>query len=213
MEEIIKDFTGRTDIQCNMVISSSGKITAQLLEGAPFDVFISADMSYPQKIYDAGLAVDSPVVYARGKLVLWSTEHEHLNQLKEIEHPDFKYIALANPRVAPYGKAAQQALQYYQLYDKHQKKWVFGESVAQVNQFVISEAVAAGFTAKSVVLSPELKGQGTWIDIDPEAYDPIEQGVVVLKNSPHIDVAIKFKDYLLSKEASKILEKYGYDMP
>ncbi|MBK8506693.1 MAG: molybdate ABC transporter substrate-binding protein [Saprospiraceae bacterium] len=195
MDEIVSEFTQRTGINCDVIISSSGKLTAQIIEGAPFDVFISADLAYPQKIADADLAVKDPVVYAHGKLVLWSMRDDVKLILKDLGRSSTRYIALANPEVAPYGRAAKEVLEYYTLYDDVQKKLVYGESIAQVNQFVISEAVDAGFTAKSVVLSPQLKGQGIWMDIDPEAYNSIEQGFIILSNSHLPNEAKSFEEF------------------
>jgi molybdate transport system substrate-binding protein len=211
MDEVISQFTEKTGIDCDVIISSSGKLTAQIIEGAPFDVFISADLEYPQKIADAHLAIKDPLVYARGKLVLWSMQDDVNPGIKKLGEATIRHIALANPDVAPYGRAAREVLQYYSLYDQVQRKLVFGESIAQVNQFVISQAVDAGFTAKSVVLSPQLKDEGSWIDIDPMAYKPIEQGFIILSKS-HLPIQAKsFEEFLLSEQAARILEDYGYE--
>lgn len=211
MDEIVSEFTQKTGIDCDVIISSSGKLTAQIIEGAPFDVFISADLEYPQKIADAGLAVKDPLVYAHGKLVLWSMHDDIKLGLKELGQSTTRHIALANPEVAPYGKAAKEVLQYYSIYDEVQKRLVYGESIAQVNQFVISQAVDAGFTAKSVVLSPQLKDQGIWIDIDPVAYKLIEQGFIILTKSHLPKQAKSFEEFLLSEQAARIFEDYGYE--
>jgi molybdate transport system substrate-binding protein len=211
MDEIVTKFTEKTGVSCDVIISSSGKLTAQLIEGAPFDVFISADLAYPQKIADAGLAVRGPQVYARGKLVLWSMQDITKLTLGTLAQSSTRYIALANPDVAPYGRAAKEVLQFADLYEDVQEKLVYGESIAQVNQFVISRAVDAGFTAKSVVLSPELKGLGTWVDIDPRSYKPIDQGFIILSNSHLPREAKSFEEFLLSEQAARIFDDYGYE--
>ena len=211
MDEIVTRFTQTTGIKCDVIISSSGKLTAQIIEGAPFDVFLSADLLYPQKIADAGLAEGDPVVYAYGKMVLWSMHQDVNLSVEELGQMSTRHIAMANPEVAPYGRAAKEVLQYYSLYKDVQSKLVYGESIAQVNQFVISEAVEAGFTAKSVVLSPQLKGKGNWIDVDPRAHSPIEQGFITLRSSHLPEEAKSFKEFLLSEQAARIFEDYGYE--
>lgn len=212
IDEITEEFTRQTGIPCEIIISSSGKLTAQIMEGAPFDIFISADLTYPQRLYDGGLTANPPLVYARGRLVLWSMSGKIPDNLPALIRPDLTHIAMANPAVAPYGKAAEEALRFYQIYDQVKDKLVYGESIAQVNQFIISRSVAAGFTSKSVVLSPQLKNQGTWIDINPEAYPAIDQGVVALKASTRPEQTQLFIEFLRSDIAAHTFEKYGYDV-
>jgi molybdate transport system substrate-binding protein len=141
-------------------VSSSGKLTAQIRSGAPFEVFLSADTKYPDELHKAGFAAQAPKVYAYGSLVLWSREKRDLPQnLRFLTGPQIARIAVANPKLAPYGEAAVQALTYYKLYPKVEKKLVFGESIAQVNQYVLSGAAPVGFTAKSVVLDPAARAK------------------------------------------------------
>ncbi len=212
IKELAKKFTDQTTIECDLIISSSGKLTAQIIEGAPFDVFVSADMKYPMALYNNALTESQPRIYAYGKLVLWSMVESISSSINLLEKKEINHIALANPKTAPYGSATIEVLKHFDIYDEIKNKLVFGESVAQVNQFVISRAAEIGFTAKSVLLSSELKDKGNWIDLDATTYSPIEQGVVILKNTTHPKEAKQFYDFLFSKEGKEILKDFGYDV-
>lgn len=213
MEELETVFEKETGIQLETIINSSGKITTQIQQGAPFDVFLSADMHYPDVLFKEGLTTAAPKIYAYGALVVWTIgATKPTKDLSFLTQPSIKKIALANPKLAPYGVAAQEALTYYRLFDKTQEKWVMGESISQVNQYIVSHVVEVGFTAKSVVLDPSLKDKGTWIEIDPKTYRPIAQGVVLLKKKnvePSL-AARRFYDFLFSKRAHAIFRKFGY---
>jgi len=214
MNELVKDFESSTGIKADVILGSSGKLTAQIKESAPYDVFVSADMNYPRELYNSGFAIDSPKVYANGLLVLWTTNTsiKPANDLRVLISDAVKKIAIANPETAPYGTASVEAMNYYKVYDKVKDKLVYGESISQTNQFIIAGAADIGFTAKSIVLSSEMKGKGTWADINPKSYNPIRQGAVILKhgNETNHDAAKKFYDYLFSQRAKNILTKYGY---
>ena len=160
MEDMIRAFEVAADISCELVVSSSGKLTAQIHEGAPFDILISADMKYPEDLYRAGLTETPPQVYAYGKLVLWSLQDSLELSLQALKSPNVRHVALANPETAPYGKAALEVLQYHGIYEEVREKLVFGESIAQTNQFIISKAAEAGFTAMSVVLAMWISASG-----------------------------------------------------
>jgi len=214
MSELGTEFTHETGIALSVIIGSSGQLTAQINEGAPYDIFISADMKYPLSLYKKNIAVDPPKVYAEGSLVLWTMlkgikPDKNLSILlsKKIDK-----IALANPRTAPYGTAAVQTLKKYGIYDKLKNKFVYGESIAPTNHFIYTGAAEIGFTAKSVVLSPKMKDKGSWIEIDPGSYKPIEQGCVILQYGydNHKTEVIKFYKFLFSGKAKNILTKYGY---
>lgn len=213
MEELEAVFEKETGVELETIINSSGKITTQIQQGAPFDVFLSADMHYPDVLFKEGLTTAAPKIYAYGALVVWGIgATKPTIDLLFLTQPSIKKIAIANPKLAPYGVAAQEALRHYGLFEKTQSKWVMGESISQVNQYILSQAVEVGFTAKSVVLDPSLKGQGTWIEIDPRTYSPIAQGVVLLKkkNAEPSLAARRFYDFLFSKRAQAIFRKFGY---
>lgn len=211
MEELTTAFTEATGIACVTVVSSSGKLTAQIREGAPFDVFVSADLKYPESLHAAGFTVAAPQVYAYGQLVLWTKVENLKPSLSLLTDASIKHIALANPKTAPYGRAAQQLLTQLGIFDTLQPKLVYGESIAQTNQFVISQAAELGFTARAVVEAPSLSEQGSWLALPPDNYDPIAQGAVVVRGT-----AIKekqgqaFIDFLLSPPAQEILSNFGY---
>jgi molybdate transport system substrate-binding protein len=214
MQQLKVQFEKETGIELDISIGSSGKFTTQIEQGAPFDVFVSADISYPTTLYKEGLTADSPKVYANGSLVLWTarTDIKPLADLKLLLTGNIKKIALANPKTAPYGVAAEEAMKYYKLYDSVQTKLVYGESIAQTNQYITTQSADIGFTAKSVVLADEMKGKGSWVDIDPKAYSPIAQAAVILKHGKdtNTDAAQKFYNFLYSADAKKILKHYGY---
>ena len=211
INELSKIFTKQTDIECEIVISSSGKLTAQIKEGAPYNVFVAANMKYPQEIYNSKLTENKPTVYAYGKLVLWSMVEGIEPSLALLEDNSIQHIALANPKTAPYGVAAMEVLNHQSIYDKVEDKLVFGENVSQTNQFITSKSAEIGFTALSVVLSPEMKGKGKWIALEDTIYSPIEQGVVVIKhNNQYNEAAMAFYDFLFSKNAQEILTNFGY---
>lgn len=211
MKALIKAFSSETGIECEPIISSSGKLTAQIKEGAPFHVFVSADMKYPTDLYNSGFTYSKPKIYAYGKLVLWSMVQDFELSIDVLAGDNVKHIALANPKTAPYGTAAIEVLNYYQLLEKVENKLVYGESISQTNQFITTTAAELGFTSKSVVLSPDIKGQGNWVAIDPDIYTPIEQGIVILKSSNEFfEEAQQFYNFLFSNKAQETLEKFGY---
>jgi molybdate transport system substrate-binding protein len=197
------------------VYNSSGKLAAQILNGAPFDVFLSADMEYPEKLHKEGFA-SAPKTYAYGALVLWTMKDINLSRWQEtLASPTVGKIAVANPRTAPYGREAMKALAHYKLDEALKNKLVFGESIAQTNQYIHSKAADAGFTAKSVVLAAGMKGQGKWVELPKDTYDPIAQGVVVLKHGTQAapKASQQLQDFVLSPKARAIFERYGYLLP
>ncbi|SHG25980.1 molybdate ABC transporter substrate-binding protein [Flagellimonas flava] len=213
ISEIVEAFTNKTEIQCNLIIGSSGKLTAQIKEGAPYDVFLSANMKYPMELFDDGLTTAPPKVYANGGLVLWTQSDQIVPSLTSLTNKDVKHIALANPEIAPYGRASIQVLRNLDLHDTLVEKLVYAESISQTNQFISTGVAQIGFTAKSVVLSPDLKGKGKWKTLDPKYYDPVQQGIVLTRRNENRDNSPqRFFDFIFSEEARKILEKYGYSM-
>lgn len=215
-DELRAEFKKSTGIEANGVFASSGKINAQIKNGAPFDVFMSADMEFPQALYEDGLAIAPPKVYAQGVLVLWTLHALDINQgMRVLTNPAVKKVAMANPKLAPYGREAMRALDFFKLRAAVEPKLIYGESIGQVNQYIDTQAVEIGFTAKSVVLAPQMQGRGKWIEVPRESYQPIEQGIVILKHGAdtNADAAKRFMEFMASARARSILEKFGYIMP
>ncbi len=212
--ELKSEFEKSNHIGVNVVIGASGNLTRQIMQGAPFDVFISADTKYPENLYQNGVAAEKPKVYARGALVLWTIKDDLPLQkdLQFLLSPRIKNIAIANPRIAPYGKAAEALLKKAGIWEKLKKKLVYGESISQTTQFVASGNADIGFTAKAVVLSDQMKNKGKWIELDEQDYPPISQAAVLLKYGvkDHEPEARKFYSFLFSEKAKDIYKKYGY---
>lgn len=212
----IKDaFKKKTGIAIEYSIGSSGKLTTQIQNGAPFDLFLSANMKYPRALLQSGHAIRPLRVYARGKVVVWSHKKSiNIAQWQKLlQSSKLQKIALANPRNAPYGIATLACLKKLKLYEKNKDRIIMGESIAQTNQFIISEGADLGFTAKSVVLSPKVKGIGKWSELPSNCYSPIEQGIVLLKRGKkiHAKESLKFFDFMFSPVVQKILARYGYE--
>jgi len=215
-EDLSAEFTRRTGIEVKPVISSSGKLTAQIKSGAPYDVFLSADMKYPGMLFKEGLAVSAPKIYAQGALVLWTTKDADLSRgVAGMADGGVQKVAIANPKLAPYGRETIKALDHYQVRAAVEPKLVYGESISQVNQYIDTQSVDVGFTSKSVVLSPVLQGKGKWVEVPKESYDPIAQGVVILRHgqSENGEAARKFYGFLFTPAAQGIFDKYGYTLP
>lgn len=213
MHELADRFTADTGIPCNLIVGSSGKLTAQISEGAPFDLFVSADMKYPETLYKAGLGVSPPMVYAYGSLVVWTVNDTLEPSLELLTRAWVTHIAIANPETAPYGLAAREALEHYGIYEAVLPKLVYGESIAQTNQFVMSGAAEAGLTALAAVLSPQMQDVGQWRAVDPLSHAPIAQGALLLKAPREKEAAAQaFYEYLSSAKAAEILKKYGYTL-
>ena len=213
IKELVDTFTNQTNIECDIIVSSSGKLTAQISEGAPYDLLISADMKYPESLHKKGKTLAPPRVYAYGKLVLWSKKKNDNLTIQSLQNQGIRHIALANPKTAPYGAAALETLQKQGIYEKVKDKLVYGESISQVNQFVYSGTAEVGFTAMSVVLSPRMKDEGIWEEIEAENHAPIAQGSALINRKDAHPEAVRFYEFLFSPKAKKILQKYGYDTP
>lgn len=211
MEPLLKVFEQKTGYSCRQVIGSSGKLTAQVISGAPFDILLSADMAYPETLHNKGYSLDTPRIYAYGRLVLWSLVLNQLDFPASLLQDSLHHIALANPDTAPYGKAAREALRGLGKWNELETKMVYGESISQVNQFVLSGVAEVGFTAESVVRSPRLQDTGTWVPVPEELHQPIAQGLVLLNTGDApAEAQQAFAEFLHSEDARKILGKFGY---
>jgi len=197
----------------NTVLGASGKFTTQIKAGAPFDVFLSADMTFPESLYAEKLAVTKPIVYASGALAMMSTRGLDLSKgIGIITDAKVEKIALANPKTAPYGTASIEAFKNAGIYDKVEAKLVFGESISQAVQFATT-AADVGFVHKSAFYSESMKKykEGKeWVNVDTKLYTPIAQGIVLLKQAENNAEAKAFYDFVLSAKAKQIFKDYGY---
>ncbi len=197
----------------NVILGSSGKLTAQINAGAPYQLFLSANMSYPQKLYDDNLTLDRPKIYAQGALAILSSKTRDFNDsLAVLEDEDIQKIAIANPKTAPYGQAAVEALKNAKLYEKLESKLVYGESVSQTVIYA-SSAADIGLVAKSALFSKQMSGykeKQHWTEVDTKLYTPIDQGLVILKSAKENVEVQAFYDFLLSPKAKEIFKAYGY---
>lgn len=215
MEEISVMFEKEhPGVDVDLILGSSGKLTAQIKNGAPYDLFLSANMKYPTALDSEGKSLTRPVVYAKGALVLYTVKPLDLSKgIALAAEPEVKRIAMANYKLAPYGKAAVVALENAGILKTAEKKFVNAESITQTLQYTMT-ATDIGFVAKSSMFSDKLKGKNTkgknWVDVDPKLYDPIKQGIILLKHAEGNDDARKFYDFIFSGKAKAVFEKYGY---
>jgi molybdate transport system substrate-binding protein len=217
MKDIIAAFekTNPTD-KVSAVFGSSGKAVSQIENGAPYDLFFSADISYPEKLRASGAAISTPKPYAVGRIVVWVTRQSGLDVrkgMKVLLDPKVKKIALANPAHAPYGRIGKEVMEHYGIYDKLQDKLVLGENIQQTAQFVETGAADAGLVAYSLALAPALANVGNYYLVPAEAHKPIVQGYVLLKPAAGNGSAAKFETFIASPTARAIFRKYGFSLP
>jgi molybdate transport system substrate-binding protein len=217
LNEIAQQFQESAGVHVKTSFGASGALTQQVQNGAPFDVFFSADMDYPRQLIAQGQAdAASLYQYSSGKLVLWvpassslDVEHKGMDVLLD---RSVKKIAIANPQHAPYGRAAVAALKHAGLYDRLADRLVTGENVSQAAQFAESGNAQAGFVALAHAMSPPIKSMGKFWLIPADYYPPLEQGAVIISRSQRKKEAAEFLDYLKTKEASDTLRKYGFTL-
>jgi molybdate transport system substrate-binding protein len=218
LKEIADNYEKKNGITLKLSFGASGALTQQIQNGAPFDIFFSADMDYPRQLIASHDADGATLYqYAVGKLVLWvpadsplDVEHKGMDILLD---PSVKKIAIANPQHAPYGRAAVAALKYYHLYDQISDRLVVGENISQAAQFAESGNAQAGFVALAHAASPAMQGKGKYWEVPTESYPPLAQGVVVLAHSQHKKEAADFLEYMKTKEVGDLLKKYGFSLP
>ena len=213
MKELVEEFTLQTSIDCQLVVGSSGKLASQIKEGAPYHLFISANTKYTSSLATNGMTLLPPKSFAQGRLVLWSLDTSVTPSLKTLTSDQIRHITLPNPKIAPYGEATFETLQNLNLKDSLQDKFVYGESVSQCNQFILSKASEIGFTSLSTVLSPQMSGKGKWLIIKEDHHSPILHSIALLKHSSKNKVsAQRFYDFIFSTKAQEILKKFGYSV-
>ena len=211
-QEIARAFESETSNQIKLSNGSSGKFYAQIKQGAPFQVFLSADSQTPERLSREGVALPSTqITYAIGKLVLWSANGEMItNDASILDKNIFKKIAIANPELAPYGKAAIETLNQLGQYNQIQSKIVWGENIAQTHQFVLTGNAQLGFVSASQVMREGkfIEGSG-WV-VPESLYQPILQDAILLTRGKNSSAAIAFLKYLESTQSQSIIQKFGY---
>jgi molybdate transport system substrate-binding protein len=217
MKEVAADFEKSAACSVRVSYGSSGNFETQIENGAPFDVFFSADIEYPKKLEAQGLASPgSTYLYGIGKVILWVRNDSKLDVSKGLDalrDPAVKKIAIANPLHAPYGRAAEEALRKAGVYDAIKDRLVLGENISQTAEFAETGNADAGILALSLVLSPALKDKGRYFQIPDNLYSPIQQGVVVVGASKNHQGAQAFLDFIKTPAETAILERYGFVLP
>ena len=215
MDELVSVFkNANPGAQVDVVYGSSGNFYSQIKEGAPYDLFFSADITYPEQLVTGGLAASDVKPYAFGRIVLWSGSLDASRMtLESLADPKIARIAIANPQHAPYGKRAQEALQAAGLWDKIEPKLVYGENIAQTAQFVESGNAQVGIIALSLAVNPELASKGGYWLIPDKLHQPLKQAYVITKRAENNALARRFAEYMGSKPARTVMIKYGFGLP
>jgi len=219
LDDLSRQFRGaHPDVEVEIVYGSSGTFYSQIRDRAPFDLFLSADIDYPRKLAQEGLAApDSLFTYAVGRIVVWVPASSPLDvaglQMRALEDGSVRHVAIANPRHAPYGRAAEAAMRSLGVYDGAAGKLVLGENIAQTLQFVQSGAAELGIVALSLATAPSVRQQGRYWEVPLEAYPKIEQGGVILSRAKDEKTAREFRSWLLSGAGRSILKQYGFYLP
>ena len=214
LKEVATRFEKQAGSKVELSFGSSGTFFAQIQNGAPYDVFFSADMDYPKKLEAAGLAEPGSLYqYGKGKLVLWvpaSSAVDVSKGLAVVADPAVRKLAIANPAHAPYGRAAEAALKRVGLWEKVSSKLVLGENISQAAQFVQSGNADAGILALSLVLASAMKDRGRYFEVQRELYPPLQQAAVILKNSKHKQTAHQFMEFIKTPVIKSLLQQYGF---
>jgi molybdate transport system substrate-binding protein len=212
IKHIAKRFQLSTAHKVTLIFGSTGKHYAQIKNGAPFDVFFAADSVRPQRLEAEGLALTgSRFTYAFGKLVLWSPQSSYVDtEGKVLETGQFRYLSIANPKLAPYGKAAQEVLQTRGVWDALQSRMVRGENIGQTFQFVKTGNAELGFVAYSQLKQRGQSIEGSFWDVPQSLYTPIEQQAVLLQDNA---AARSFMSFVKNVESRQVIEAYGYGIP
>ncbi|MFZ0796324.1 MAG: molybdate ABC transporter substrate-binding protein [Terriglobales bacterium] len=218
LPQLVADYTKKTGQVVKLTFGSSGNLANQIRNGAPFDVFFSANEEYPQQLIADGLALNGTLYrYAAGQLALWVPSDSPLELSKlgmqALLDPSVKKIAIANPAHAPYGRAAVGALWHFGIYERVSSRLVLGEDVSQAAQFVESGNAQAGLIALSHALAPALRDKGRYWVVPLDAYPTLNQAAVVLSRSKQRDAARRFLGFLRSSEAISLLATYGFSLP
>ena len=216
MQDVAAKFQKETGKEVKLIYGSSGNFFQQLQNGAPFDMFFSANLDYAKKLESAGLTEPgSYYAYAKGKIVVWVLKDSTLDVssgLHSLLNPSIRKIAVADPQHAPYGQAAVAAMQKEGIYDNIKDKFVLGENISQTASFVVSGSADVGIVALSLVLSPNMRDKGRFVEVSAADYPPIEQACVILKSSKNKETAKQFLSFIKTAEVAEILRMYGFDV-
>lgn len=216
-KELVVEYEKTTGNHVKLSLGSSGNFYAQIQNGAPFDLYFSADIGYPRKLEEAGLTVSGSLYrYAVGRIVLWAGTASRLDVSKGFDvlrEPGIRKIAIANPKHAPYGRAAVAAMESFKVYESVKDKLILGENISQTAQFIESGACEIGVIALSLAVAPAMSGKGVYWEIPVEAYPSLEQGAVILKQSKNQEAARRFLDFLQSSQGQDIMRRYGFTLP
>ena len=217
-KELVAEFEKTTGVHAKLSLGSSGNFFSQIQNGAPFDLYFSADIGYPKKLEEAGLAVPGSLYrYAVGRIVVWAPNRSPLAVeklgIEVLLDPSIRKIAIANPKHAPYGRAAVAAMRHFNVYDRVKDKLVLGENISQTAQFVESGASDIGIIALSLALAPAMKDAGRYWEIPADAHLPLEQGAVILKISKDQEAAKMFLEFVKGPQGQKIMRHYGFTLP
>lgn len=215
MDEIVTTFKKTNpNEEVDVVYGSSGNFNTQIQQGAPYDLFFSADIGFARELAKNGLAASDVKPYAVGRIVLWSASQDATRMtLDSLTDPKITRIAIANPKHAPYGRRAEEALRASGLWEKVEPKLVYGENIAQTAQFVQTGNAQVGIVALSLAVNPELANKGGYWLIPDKLHAPLEQGFVITKRAAGNGLAKKFADYMGSKPARAVMTKYGFVLP
>ena len=215
MDDLVATFNkANPDDKVEATYGSSGKFNTQIQQGAPYDMFFSADIAFPRELLKAGLAASDVKPYAIGRIVLWrATQDASKMSLASLADPKITRIAIANPKHAPYGKRAEEALRAAGVWDKLQSKLVFGENISQTAQFALTGNAQVAVVALSLAVHPELAGKGGYWLIPDNLHQPLEQGFIITKRAESSALAKRFAEYMASKPARAVMSKYGFVLP
>lgn len=215
MDEIVSSFKqANPDDQIDVAYGSSGNFNTQIQQGAPFDLFFSADIGFPRELVRNGLAASEVKPYALGRIVLWSASMDATKMtLTNLTDPSIARIAIANPKHAPYGKRAEEALRASGLWEAIEPKLVYGENIVQTTQFVQTGNAQIGIIALSLAGNPELAQKGGYWLIPDNLHEPLEQGFIITKRAENNALAKRFADYMLSSPVRLVMTKYGFVLP
>ncbi len=215
MDEIVSSFKKANPAdEVQVIYGSSGKFNTQIQQGAPYDLYFSADIAFPRQLAKAGLAASGVRPYAVGRIVLWSASMDASKMtLASLVDPAIARVAIANPMHAPYGKRAEEALRASGLWEKVQPKLVYGENIAQTAQYVQTGNAQVGIVALALALNPELAGKGGYALIPDKLHEPLEQGFIITKRAERNAAARRFADYMNSKPARAVMTRYGFVLP